>query len=109
GPDGRTIAHIRSSGYHEALSAPPHPAGGPAMRRTVAVLAVLLLASLVHAQDTASWVGKRVVIKYKQPLRFGQVAVEPKEYRAYTVAQAEGDQLLLTAGGVSGWIRRDDI
>jgi tetratricopeptide (TPR) repeat protein len=42
-------------------------------------------------------------------LRFGQVAVEPKEYRAYTVAQAEGDQLLLTAGGISGWVRRDDI
>jgi tetratricopeptide (TPR) repeat protein len=79
------------------------------MWRTAPVLAVLLIASSAHAQGTEPWVGKRVVIKYKQPLRFGQVAVEPKEYRAYTVAQAEGDQLLLTAGGISGWIRTDDV
>lgn len=74
------------------------------MWRTVPLLAVLLAASFVQAQDTDPWVGKRVVIKYKQPLRFGAVAIEPKEYRAYTVSQIQGDQLLLSAGGVSGWI-----
>jgi tetratricopeptide (TPR) repeat protein len=79
------------------------------MRRTVAVLAVVVIASPVHAQDAASWVSKRVVIKYKQPLRFGQIAVEPKDYRAYTVAQVEADQLLLVAGGISGWARADDV
>jgi tetratricopeptide (TPR) repeat protein len=79
------------------------------MWRTVAVVAVLLTASLVHAQDTDPWVGKRVVVKYKQPLRFGQIAVEPKEYRAYTVTRVQGDQLLLTAGGMSGWVRTDAV
>jgi tetratricopeptide (TPR) repeat protein len=79
------------------------------MWRTVPILAVLLTASRAHAQGPEAWLGKRVVIKYKQPLRFGPVAVEPKEYRAYTVAQVEGDQLLLTAGGVSGWVRTDDV
>jgi tetratricopeptide (TPR) repeat protein len=79
------------------------------MRRAVLILALLLNASVAVAQGTEPWVGKRVVIKYKQPLRFGQVSVEPKEYRVYTVAQAEGDQLLLTAGNISGWVRTDDV
>lgn len=79
------------------------------MRRTLAILAVVLTAFPVLAQDLASWVGKRVVIKYKQPLRFGPVAVEPKEYRAYSIAQVDGDQFLLTAGGISGWVRKDDV
>ncbi len=79
------------------------------MRRTVPLVAVLLAASLAGAQDAEPWVGKRVVIKYKQPLRFGPVSVEPKEYRSYTVSQVQGDQLLLTAGGISGWIRTADV
>jgi tetratricopeptide (TPR) repeat protein len=79
------------------------------MHHTVRVLAVLLTASLAHAQGTESLLGQRVVIKYKQPLRFGLVTVEPKEYRAYTVSQIDGDQFLLTAGGVSGWVRAADV
>jgi tetratricopeptide (TPR) repeat protein len=79
------------------------------MRHTA--LATLLVASTALAQGPAARpeVGQRVVIKYKQPLRFGTAVVEPKEYRAYQVSQVEGDQLLLVAGGISGWIRADDV
>jgi tetratricopeptide (TPR) repeat protein len=82
------------------------------MRHTTAALAALLVASSALAQGTPAAkpaVGQRVVIKYKQPLRFGTAVVEPKEYRSYTVGQVEGDQLLLVAGGISGWVRADDV
>ncbi len=81
------------------------------MRHTIPALAAWLTAStaLVQAPAGRPEVGQRVVIKYKQPLRFGAAVVEPKEYRAYKVGQVEGDQLLLVAGGISGWIRADDV
>jgi tetratricopeptide (TPR) repeat protein len=79
------------------------------MWRSAPALTLLLAASFAHAQDNGSLVGQRVVIKYKQPLRFGQVTVEPKDYRAYTVKSTDGDWLLLVSGGISGWIRSDDI
>jgi tetratricopeptide (TPR) repeat protein len=50
-----------------------------------------------------------VVIKYKRPLTIGEVAVEPKDYRAYTVERADGDMLWLVSGGVSGWVPKDEV
>jgi tetratricopeptide (TPR) repeat protein len=79
------------------------------MWRTAPALALLLTTSFAQAQDDGTLVGQRVVIKYKQPLRFGQVTVEPKDYRAYTVKSTDGNWLLLVSGGISGWIRSDDI
>jgi tetratricopeptide (TPR) repeat protein len=79
------------------------------MWRTAPALAALLTASFAYAQDTPASVGQRVVIKYKRPLRFGTVTVEPKDYRAYTVQSTDGDWLLLVSGGISGWIRTDEV
>jgi Tfp pilus assembly protein PilF len=79
------------------------------MWRTAPALAIVLTASLVYAQGTRPGVGQRVVIKYKRPLRFGTAVVEPKEYRAYTVEQVEGDHVLLVAGGISGWVGSEDV
>ena len=79
------------------------------MRRTLPALVVLLTATLVHAQGTSPLVGQRVVIKYKRPLTIGEVAVESKDYRAYTVERADGDMLWLVSGGVSGWVPKDEV
>jgi tetratricopeptide (TPR) repeat protein len=79
------------------------------MWRGITSLAVLLTASVVHAQETSPQVGQRVVIKYKYPLKIGEVVIEPKEYRAYTVEGTDGDSLWLVSGGVSGWIPRGEV
>jgi tetratricopeptide (TPR) repeat protein len=76
------------------------------------VLIVLLTAATacdLRRQDTP-WVGKRVVTKYKTPLRDGgRVIDEDSEFRVYTVGRVEGPWLLLEAGGVQGWVRSESV
>ncbi len=81
------------------------------MRRIAPALVVVLAAmfAVAHAQDFNPLVGQRVVVKYKRPLMIGGVAVEPKDYRAYTVEQADGDYLWLASGGIAGWVPKDEV
>jgi tetratricopeptide (TPR) repeat protein len=104
------LAHIPSCRYHEALAySSSSPVGDITMRRTLPALVVLLTVTLTHAQETSPLIGQRVVIKYKRPLTIGEVAIEPKDYRAYTVERADGDMLWLVSGGISGWVPKDEV
>jgi tetratricopeptide (TPR) repeat protein len=79
------------------------------MWRMGTALAVLFTASLAHSQDALTLIGQRVVIKYNEPLRIGEVVVKSKEYRAFTVERADGDWLWLVSGGIAGWAKQDEV
>jgi tetratricopeptide (TPR) repeat protein len=73
-------------------------------------LAVMLLASLTHAQAAPSWIGMKVVTKYQTPLRVGgQVVDEDKAFRVYTVEEVNGGSLRLVAGSVKGWAPATEV
>ena len=80
------------------------------MWRTALVLAVLVTASLAHAQDISPWIGQRVVTKVLTPLKIGdRIVDEGTMFRVYTVERANGDWLWLVAGGVSGWVQSSEV
>jgi tetratricopeptide (TPR) repeat protein len=84
--------------------------GDTTMWRSVLVLAVLVTASLVQAQDISPWVGQRVVTKVLTPLKVGnRIVDEGTMFRVYTVERAHGDWLWLVSGGVSGWVQSSEV
>jgi hypothetical protein len=80
------------------------------LHATLTATVLLLLAGVVHAQDAPSWIGQKVIIKYKNPLRAGnRVVDEDALFRVYTVERSEGDWLWLVAGNVHGRARSTDV
>jgi tetratricopeptide (TPR) repeat protein len=69
------------------------------------VVAALLVPALARAQESASWIGKRVVTKPEAQLRIGDRVVDDGGmFRVYKVEQVNGDWLWLVSLGASGWV-----
>src|SRR5262245_60948064 len=80
------------------------PASVRRKRRWTFLAALLVMSGDLHGQE-ASWVGKKVLTKYHQPLQDGDRVVDDgSSYLVYTVAREDGPRLLLEAGGVRGWV-----
>ncbi len=77
--------------------------------KPVAVLALLFTVSLANAQDTSPRVGNRVVLTYPATLRTSKRAVQPIDWRVYTVRKVRGERVLIVSGGLSGWVRSGGV
>lgn len=77
------------------------------MRRTVPLLALVMIASVpdARAQDPNSWIGRKVVTKRKVLKVGGRDDV----HRVFTVEQANGQGLRLVSGSVAGWVMPDQV
>ena len=70
----------------------------------------LVLLSMVSAQDTSSWIGKRVVTKYQCAVKVGDRVVDDDSTpRIYTVIRAGGDRLWVVSGSVKGWLPANQV
>jgi tetratricopeptide (TPR) repeat protein len=73
------------------------------------VLTALIATSYVRGQNP-NLVGRKVVTKYKTPLRVGDNVVNNDgEFRVFTVERVNGDWLWVVEGSVSGWVRSVDV
>jgi tetratricopeptide (TPR) repeat protein len=102
----------------------PQGVGMPlAARATWALVCGLALAACgaARAQKADEWtdpraldgqrlVGRKVVTKYKVPLRdHGRVVDDGLAFRVYTVDQARGSRLRLAAGPLAGWVEAAQV
>jgi tetratricopeptide (TPR) repeat protein len=59
----------------------------------------------VNAQEARSWIGQKVVIKYKYPVKAeNRVVDDGSRFRIYTVARVNGDSLWVASGSIEGWL-----
>jgi tetratricopeptide (TPR) repeat protein len=57
------------------------------------------------AQEPFTWIGQKVVTKYKCPVKVGnQVIEDGSRHKTYTVTRAEGDWLWVVSGSIEGWL-----
>jgi tetratricopeptide (TPR) repeat protein len=82
------------------------------MRILILVLAVVLVAATraSNAQDTKTWVGKKVVLKEPTPSRIGARGDEgPDSVRIYTVKRVNRDLVYLVSGEDRFWVPARDV
>jgi tetratricopeptide (TPR) repeat protein len=70
------------------------------IKRLLLVLPLLGLPYQAVAQVSCSWVGQKVVLKYRPPVKAKGRAVDQVDYHVFTVTQVKGDQLRLKAGSI---------
>ena len=87
------------------LTTNPIPKTTPMVWAAISVLAVLLVVPhLVVAQDS-SWVGQKVVIKYRYPVKVGDRVVDDgQEFYVFAVTRINGDWLWVVSGSIEGWL-----
>jgi tetratricopeptide (TPR) repeat protein len=75
------------------------------VKNLFAPIFLALFAPPADAQQPISWVGQKIVTKYRCPLRVeNQVVDSGTTFRIYTVTQSNGDWLWVVAGSIEGWL-----
>jgi hypothetical protein len=82
-------------------------------KRAGIVLSLVVWGLIVPTPTTGqvpTWVGAKVVTKYKTALRVGsRVVTDGSLFRVYTVERVNGDWFWLVSGSVSGWARSSEV
>ena len=57
----------------------------------------------------SSWVGQKVVLKYRPPVKVTGRVMDQVDYHVFTVTQVKGDQLRLNAGSIECSVRSSQV
>ena len=81
------------------------------MKRLAVRCALILVVTIpVFAQESSTWIEKKVVAKYHYPLKVGDQPVEREpRFHVYTVKRVEGDRLWVGSGSLAGWIPSSQV
>ena len=73
------------------------------------VLLCLVFVAPVFAQETFSWIGQKVVIKYAYPVKVGDRVMDDGSFHVYRVTRANGDWLWVTWQSIEGWLPASQV
>jgi tetratricopeptide (TPR) repeat protein len=84
--------------------------GRLAIQWVTLLVAIFGPSSQAAEPDTSSWIGRKVVTKYRAPLKVGhEVVAAGRVHRVYTVDKTQGSWLRLVSDHVDGWILASQV